>query len=83
MHKVPMTVGLAIKKAPAFQFARKKAEAAKEREDDGSEQSPRLDDLLDFSVGDFVGLVMEDSTSLSCGASTRVVHFGGERRWVD
>lgn len=50
------------KKAPALQFARKKAEAAMEREDDGSEQSPRSDHLSDFSVGDFVGLVMEDST---------------------
>ena len=50
------------KKAPALQFARKKAEAAMAGEDNGSEQSPRSDHLSDFSVGDFVGLAMEDST---------------------
>ena len=85
------------KKAAALQFARKKAESAMGREDDGGEQSSRSDDLSNFSVGDFVGLVMEDSTlnnpcvfvgcqatkSLPCDISTRVVHFGGERRWVD
>ena len=50
------------KKAAALQFARNKAESAMGREDDGGEQSPRSDDLSNFSVGDFVGLVMEDST---------------------
>ena len=50
------------KKTPALQFARKKAEAVMEREDDGGEQSPKSDHLSDFSAGDFVGLVMEDST---------------------
>ena len=50
------------KKTPALQFARKKAGAVMEREDDGGEQSPRSDNQSDVSVGDFVGLVMEDST---------------------
>ena len=50
------------KKAAALQFARKKAEAIMGREDDASEQSPSSEDVSDFSVGDFVGLVMEDST---------------------
>ena len=50
------------KKAPAFQFARKKAEAVMDQEDDGGEQSPETDSQSDVSVGDFVGLVTEDST---------------------
>lgn len=50
------------KKEPALQFARKKAEAAMEQEDDGGQQSPRSANQSDVLVGDFVGLVMEDST---------------------
>ena len=49
------------KKAPALQFARKKAEEVM-ADDDDSEQSSSSGHLSDFSVGDFVGLVMEDST---------------------
>ena len=50
------------KKAPAVQFARRKAEAVMEEEHDGAEQRPGSGDQSDVSVGDFVGLVMEDST---------------------
>ena len=50
------------RKAPAVRFAREKAESAMAQEDDGGEQSPRSDDQSDVSVGDFVGLVMDDST---------------------
>ena len=70
------------KRAAALQFARQKAEAVMEREDDGSDKSPRSDHLSDFSVGDFVGLVMEDSTlndpCVFVGRNCRKMHLGGQ-----
>ena len=50
------------KKEAAVRFAREKAESAMEQEDDGGEQSPTSDDQSGVSVGEFVGLVMDDST---------------------
>ena len=50
------------KKAAAFQFARSKAEAVMDQDENGAEKGPDSDKQSDVSVGDFVGLVTEDST---------------------
>lgn len=62
-HKVPMTVGLPIKKRQLlFSLHTKRQSRQWDERMMAGEQSSRSDDLSHFSVGDFVRLVMEDST---------------------